>query len=92
MLCIRYQPGFALTSLVLPADIPACVPWRLFLLPLRHVHQVHLVKWFVTRLAPQLLIAPQLLSAVPPEYVANQNKSGIFREIEFAFSVNTSIL
>ena len=27
--CTGYQLDFALTSLVLPADIPACVPWRL---------------------------------------------------------------
>ena len=50
--------GFSQTSIVLPADIPACVPWRLILLPLRHVHQVHqvhqvhLAKCFVTRLVP----------------------------------------
>ena len=27
--CTGYQPGLSQTSLVLPADIPACVPWRL---------------------------------------------------------------
>ena len=52
-------PGLSQTSIVLPTAIPACVPWRLFLLPLRYVHWVHLVhqvhpaKCFVTRLAPQ---------------------------------------
>ena len=57
-------PGISLVfrrqALLLPANIPACVQWRLVLLSLRHVHWVHLVhqvhpaKWFVTKPAPQL--------------------------------------
>ena len=46
--------GLLQTSLLLPADIPACAPQRLVLLPLRHVHQVYQANCFVTRLAPQL--------------------------------------
>ena len=47
--------GLLLINRVLPTAIPACVPWRLVLLPLRHVHlvhqvhQVHLAKCFVTK-------------------------------------------
>ena len=57
--CVAHSFGLSLTSRVLPAAIPACVPWRLVLLLLRHVHKVHQVhqvhpaKWFVTQLAPQ---------------------------------------
>ena len=57
--CVARSFGLSQTSRVLPTAITACVPWRLFLLPLRHVHlvhqvhQVHLAKCFVTRLAPQ---------------------------------------
>ena len=41
MLCTGYQPGLSQTSLVLPSAITACVPERLVLLSLRHVHFVH---------------------------------------------------
>ena len=68
MLCIRYQLGLSLISRVLPTAITACVPWRQVLLPQRHVHQVHqvhLAKCFVTRLAPQLLSARSTCASVP---------------------------
>ena len=60
--CVAHSFGFSQPSRVLPSAITACVPWRLVLLPLRHVHkvhhvhQVHLAKCFVIRLAPQLLM------------------------------------
>ena len=51
----RGTQGFNARSFADNSTISACVPWRLILLPLRHVHfvhqvhQVHLAKCFVTK-------------------------------------------
>ena len=93
MLCIRYQLGLSLISRMLSAVIPACVLWRLVLLPLRHVHlvhqvhQVHPAKCFVTKTCASALIAHRVsgsgclqgLIASPCSAVSPKGKTALSR-------------